>query len=152
MDEIGTILEERADIDHRYEAALNNYVDMQHLQTESERNYSYFPVALREESELLRVTQRLNQKDINPKRYFYPSLDTVDYLQPQQPQWISRELSKRVLCLPIFPGLTKASQNDVVKTLLKEIANPATYSVALRPLQCLFVCIADRQDKRPVCF
>lgn len=121
LDDIDQILEERAEIGHRYELALAGYLDLQHQQPGSERNYSYFPIALQEESELLRVAGQLNERQINPRRYFYPSLDTVEYLQPQQPQWISRGLSRRVLCLPIFPGLTWESQRTVIETVLREV-------------------------------
>ena len=56
------------------------------------------------EDQLLRCRTALNGKGINPRRYFYPSLDTLGYLQPQPPQIQSRSLSRRVLCLPIYPG------------------------------------------------
>ncbi len=61
----------------------------------------------------------LNLREINPRRYFYPSLDTLEYLQPQPGQPVSRALSERVLCLPIYPGLLKDDQDRIIQTLLE---------------------------------
>ncbi|MFC3607419.1 DegT/DnrJ/EryC1/StrS family aminotransferase [Stutzerimonas tarimensis] len=121
LDHVPEIFAERAEIAQRYEMAFAGHLDMQKPQPFSERNYSYFPVALRDESHLLKSRTRLNQREINPRRYFYPSLDTLDYLQPQRPQWRSRALSQRVLCLPIYPGLPRRAQDQVVDTLLADL-------------------------------
>ncbi|MET0124615.1 MAG: DegT/DnrJ/EryC1/StrS family aminotransferase, partial [Pseudomonas caspiana] len=120
LDDIENILEERAEIAHRYTARLENYLDLQQVQADSQLNNSYYPVAFRDEQQLLRVRTALNHRDINPRRYFYPSLDTLEYLQPQVPQHESRALSERVLCLPIYPGLQKSDQEKVINTLIEE--------------------------------
>lgn len=120
LDDIENILEERAEIAYRYTSRLENYLDLQQTETDSRLNHSYYPVALRNEQQLLRIRTALNHRDINPRRYFYPSLDTLEYLQPQTPQCESRALSERVLCLPIYPGLQKSDQEKVINTLLEE--------------------------------
>ena len=91
---------------------------MQRQQPYSQRNHSYFPIALTDENQLLQCRAALKNKGINPRRYFYPSLDTLSYVQPQIPQTESRALSRRVLCLPIYPGLPRHVQNTVIETLL----------------------------------
>lgn len=120
LDDIENILEERAEIAYRYTSRLENYLDLQQAQPDSQLNHSYYPVALRDEQQLLRARTALNQRSINPRRYFYPSLDTLEYLQPQVPQTESRALSERVLCLPIYPGLQKSDQEKVIGTLIEE--------------------------------
>ena len=119
LDNIDSILEERAEIAYRYTSALESDLDLQQPQTDSELNNSYYPVALRDEQQLLEVRTALNLRKINPRRYFYPSLDTLEYLQPQPAQPVSRALSERVLCLPIYPGLQKSDQHLVIRTLLE---------------------------------
>ncbi|KPZ09268.1 DegT/DnrJ/EryC1/StrS family aminotransferase [Pseudomonas syringae group genomosp. 3] len=119
LDNIGNILEERAEIAHRYTSSLKDYLDLQQPETDSQLNNSYYPVALRDEQQLLQVRSALNLRQINPRRYFYPSLDTLEYLQPQPAQPVSRALSERVLCLPIYPGLQKADQALVIRTLIE---------------------------------
>ncbi|MCJ2373405.1 DegT/DnrJ/EryC1/StrS family aminotransferase [Pseudomonas sp. RGM 3321] len=119
LDNIGNILEERAQIAHRYTSALESYLDLQQPQADSELNNSYYPVALHNEQQLLTVRTALNLRKINPRRYFYPSLDTLEYLQPQPGQPVSRALSERVLCLPIYPGLLRSEQDLVIRTLIE---------------------------------
>lgn len=118
LDDIEQILEQREQIGLRYERSLDGYFDLQQKQPDSRINYSYFPVALQDEAELLRSRSALNEQGINPRRYFYPSLDTLNYLQPQPHQLHSRALSRRVLCLPIYPGLPTEIQDRVIDTLL----------------------------------
>lgn len=120
LDNIENILEERAEIAHRYTSRLDNYVDLQQAEPDSELNHSYYPVAMQDEQQLLRVRTALNARGINPRRYFYPSLDTLEYLQPQAGQPVSRALSERVLCLPIYPGLQREDQDRVIHTLIEE--------------------------------
>ncbi len=120
LDDIVLILEQREEIASRYEHQLSDHFDFQRQQADSQRNHSYFPIALTEETQLLRCRAALMDKGINPRRYFYPSLDTLSYVQPQTPQTESRALSRRVLCLPIYPGLPRHVQNTVIETLLKE--------------------------------
>ncbi|GFM73924.1 aminotransferase DegT [Pseudomonas cichorii] len=120
LDNIENILEERAEIAHRYSSRLESYLDLQQPEPDSELNHSYFPVALQDEQHLLRVRAALNARSINPRRYFYPSLDTLEYLQPQPGQTVSRALSERVLCLPIYPGLSHEDQDRVIHTLIEE--------------------------------
>ncbi len=126
LDDMPLILEQRAEISRRYELALGDYLDLQQPQLHAQRNHSYFPVGLASEDELLRCRSALNAKGINPRRYFYPSLDTLAYLQPQTPQIQSRSLSRRILCLPIYPGLPRHVQTRVIQTLLSEIAGRST--------------------------
>lgn len=119
LDNISNILEERAEIADHYTSSLQDYLDLQTPQADSQLNHSYYPVALRDEQQLLSVRTALNQHKINPRRYFYPSLDTLEYLQPQPGQPVSRALSERVLCLPIYPGLLRSEQDLVIRTLIE---------------------------------
>ncbi len=119
LDNIESILEQRAEIADHYTSSLQDYLDLQTPQADSQLNHSYYPVALRDEQQLLSVRTALNQHKINPRRYFYPSLDTLEYLQPQPGQPVSRALSERVLCLPIYPGLLRSEQDLVIRTLIE---------------------------------
>ena len=70
-------------------------------------NYSYFPVVLKSQKDLLSVMHKLEQENIYPRRYFYPSLNTynkvVDYVECP----IAEDISSRILCLPLYKTLTK---------------------------------------------
>jgi dTDP-4-amino-4,6-dideoxygalactose transaminase len=67
-------------------------------------NYSYYPVLFQNESRLLAVKIALNQNDIFPRRYFYPALHNLPYLECSK-NIISEDITKRVLCLPLYPAL-----------------------------------------------
>jgi len=44
-------------------------------------NYAYYPVIFKSEAELLAVRKGLNRENIYPRRYFYPSLNTLNYVK-----------------------------------------------------------------------
>lgn len=76
-----------------------------------EHNYAYYPVIFKSEAELLQVFDKLKQNDIYPRRYFYPSLNTLPYVK-NTPCPVSEDISRRIACLPLFPGL---QDEDVIK-------------------------------------
>jgi dTDP-4-amino-4,6-dideoxygalactose transaminase len=67
-----------------------------------EYNYSYFPVIFDSEELLLKIKNKLAENNINTRRYFYPSLNTLPYIKNHQTCKVSEDIAKRVLCLPLF--------------------------------------------------
>jgi dTDP-4-amino-4,6-dideoxygalactose transaminase len=65
-------------------------------------NNSYYPVVFKNEEQLLKVRAALNQNGIFPRRYFYPSLNTLPYLSEKAVCPVSENIANRVLCLPLF--------------------------------------------------
>jgi dTDP-4-amino-4,6-dideoxygalactose transaminase len=65
-----------------------------------ERNCAYYPCLFPSEASLLRAVQVLNTENIYPRRYFYPSLTTLNYAEPQAAPYCD-DVAKRVLCLPL---------------------------------------------------
>jgi len=115
------IIQSRRSICELYDAELSNLgiVFSNHLKG-SEYNYAYYPVLFRAEALLLAVKQALNANQINPRRYFFPSLNTLPFLQNKQSCPISEDISSRVLCLPLYDSLEK---QDVLRicALVKEV-------------------------------
>ena len=68
-------------------------------------NYSYYPIIFESEKKLLKAEKALNAKDIYPRRYFYPSLNTIIYAKGQSMP-ISESIASRILCLPLYVGLS----------------------------------------------
>jgi dTDP-4-amino-4,6-dideoxygalactose transaminase len=81
-------------------------------------NYAYFPVVFPTEEILLRVMEALNAHEVFPRRYFYPSLSTLDYVQKRACP-VVESIASRVLCLPLFHDLTLEEQDMIVETVLK---------------------------------
>jgi dTDP-4-amino-4,6-dideoxygalactose transaminase len=79
-------------------------------------NYSYYPIIFNSEEDLLISQKILHQNNIQPRRYFYPSLNTLPYVFNQEMP-ISESISKRILCLPLFFDLSKSSQDVIIKIL-----------------------------------
>ena len=74
-------------------------------------NYSYYPIVFEDEDTLLRVQKALNEEQIFPRRYFYPSLNTIPYVASVSMS-ISESIASRILCLPLYVEL---QQNDIQK-------------------------------------
>jgi dTDP-4-amino-4,6-dideoxygalactose transaminase len=121
LDDIEEIKEKRKDILENYRKELNDLVQFQEQNENATENYSYFPVVFKTEEQLLKVQKALNQKNIFPRRYFYPSLDTLEYIEPKQECKISRDISKRILCLPIYAELEKNIQDTIIKTIKENL-------------------------------
>lgn len=81
------------------------------------RNYAYYPIIFENEADLLRVQKVLQEADILPRRYFYPALTCLPYVQEawKTPCPVAESVSKRVLCLPLFAQMT---QEDVERVAL----------------------------------
>ncbi len=103
-----------------YHSALKQ-TDLQLLQIKNDvtYNYAYFPVVFPSEEKLLKAITRLNNNEIFPRRYFYPSLNTLRYVGYQSCP-VSEEISKCVLCLPIYYSLDEDSQRKIIQILLSE--------------------------------
>ncbi|MDQ7062057.1 MAG: DegT/DnrJ/EryC1/StrS family aminotransferase [Sulfurimonas sp.] len=123
LDDIKIIKEKRKELYEVYKDELKDIVKFQKQNKDSTENYSYFPVVFESEEQLLRVQKVLNENQINPRRYFYPSLDTLGYIEPKQECAVSRDISKKILCLPIYPELRKNEQNMILDILKREIDN-----------------------------
>jgi dTDP-4-amino-4,6-dideoxygalactose transaminase len=64
-------------------------------------NCGYYPVLFQSEDILLLVLNRLAEAGVFPRRYFYPSLNTLPFLERAHHCPVSEDISKRVLCLPL---------------------------------------------------
>ena len=105
LDDIDLIKSERKVIWDAYYSELHNYVVFQEYNEFSSNNYSYAPVLFESEEKLLDVLNKLRKNNINPRRYFYPALDSFDIFYREHNNPVSDNISKRILCLPIYFGL-----------------------------------------------
>jgi dTDP-4-amino-4,6-dideoxygalactose transaminase len=81
-------------------------------------NYSYYPVIFESEEVLLKSVEALNGNMIYPRRYFYPSLSTLDYVDKYEVP-IAEDIAKRVLCLPLYHSLRKEDIDFISRILLR---------------------------------
>lgn len=118
LDDVEYIMQSRKKVYETYQNKLKNLVQFQEQNLHSTQNYSYFPIVLASEEQLKKVEKALNEKNIFPRRYFYPSLDTLTYIEPKQSCQISKDISKRILCLPMYAELSVEDQDNVINIIL----------------------------------
>ena len=69
------------------------------------------------ESKLLSIKEKLNQLQIFPRRYFYPSLNKLNYVEQGQVCPVSEDISSRILCLPLSHSINEKDQNIIINTV-----------------------------------
>lgn len=113
------IIEERKKVVNYYLQKLNFQV----LKTIKIRentiwNYSYFPIIFETEEQLLNIQDKLSLENIIPRRYFYPSLNRISYINAVEMP-ISESIASRILCLPLYVGLSEAQLLQIVQIINK---------------------------------
>ena len=92
-----------------YEEYLNNLlrdnIFLQKWNKQSKNNYSYFPVLLNDIVNVEELLLFLNKNDIFPRRYFYPSLSSVELFSKKENTPVSSKVSSKIICLPLYVGL-----------------------------------------------
>ena len=90
------------------------------LREGTEWNYHYYPVIFESEETLVKVKEALNKENIFPRRYFYPSLNTVKYLNGEKMP-ISESISKRIVCFPLYAELEPEIVEKISKIINQNI-------------------------------
>ena len=117
FDNLEHIFEERKKVVDFYLKNLNfDKVATMKIRENTEWNYSYFPVIFQSEEELLKAQQRLNEAKIFPRRYFYPSLNTINFVNGETMP-ISESIASRIVCLPLYVGLTEEELKLIVNLI-----------------------------------
>ncbi|MEZ4757977.1 MAG: DegT/DnrJ/EryC1/StrS family aminotransferase, partial [Flavobacteriales bacterium] len=91
------IVEERRAIIARYDERLQDQFERPRPAVEVGYNYSYYPLLARDAAQRLNIERALMEQGIHPRRYFYPSLDALPYVNAAACPH-SRSASERVLC------------------------------------------------------
>ena len=79
-------------------------------------NYSYYPVIFQGEIQLVFLEKASIENEIYTRRYFYPSLDTLPYCNSNE-CFVAKELSRNVLCLPLFYDMKHSIQRQIICTV-----------------------------------
>ena len=115
LQHIGEVLQRREQIDLAYRQRLDNVRGIKCLRKsgETDANYAYFPILVEDEYPIDReeLCQRLKDRGIHPRRYFYPLISEFPMyrgLPSANPANlpIAIAASRRILCLPIYPDLS----------------------------------------------
>jgi dTDP-4-amino-4,6-dideoxygalactose transaminase len=113
---IDRIIAQRKGVTKLYDRLLRNQFQRPKPSADMDHNYAYYPILFDSESKLLKVFAKLNAKNIFPRRYFYPSLNKLPYVDGA-PCPISEDISPRIACLPLYVGLKDANIKEIVRTI-----------------------------------
>ena len=116
---VDAILDRRRAIRDRYAAGLAPVIDDRRLTMQggrpgAELNHCYVAVLLEDAGRREVVHDALIARDVQPRRYFSPGLNELDYVKPVSLP-VTDDVAARVLCLPTFHDMTD-DQVDVVST------------------------------------
>jgi len=117
LDDMVEIIEQRKNIHEVYKDGLQGVVEFQTMAENCYLNYGYFPVILKTEEQTIAVKAALNEMDVFPRRYFHPSLDTLPYLKEQKIMDVSRDISSRILALPMYGELNHKDQTNIINCI-----------------------------------
>lgn len=123
LDEITHVKESRKSAYQMYIQELAHLNDLTILKIRPETiwNYSYFPVILKNEELLNKLLDDLKTWDIYPRRYFYPSLNSLPYVTNIScPN--SERISATILCLPFYANM----ENKLITHICDKIKKVVT--------------------------
>jgi dTDP-4-amino-4,6-dideoxygalactose transaminase len=96
-----------------YDSQLCNHIQRIQWNPEVKRNYSYYPIVLASENDLNQIVKNLINENVTPRRYFYPSLNTLPFVNAQTCP-VSEDISKRILCLPLSATI---ANEEIIKVV-----------------------------------
>lgn len=111
------ILETRKANYDLYLESLNDDVDFMILRNSATWNYSYTQILLNEEIEINSVIQMFEENNITLRRYFYPSLNKIRYLEQNKTLPISENIANKIITLPNYFTLNDENILKVAKLL-----------------------------------
>ena len=121
LDEVDEIKKERQESYALYTNSLNKHVQLQKKNSDSTQSYSYFPIVFKSEDEMKKVQKALKEENIVARQYFNPSLDTLPYVESKKTMHNSRDLSSRILVIPMHSNIEFKVSEIIIKTLEKGV-------------------------------
>ncbi|WP_312466769.1 DegT/DnrJ/EryC1/StrS family aminotransferase [Pseudescherichia sp.] len=129
---IDSALAERAEIYNNYIALLTASLPELSFIKQPENvtwNYAYFPVLIHGNDSFTRddVYNALRENGIYARRYFYPLISEFPmyrHMETAKPEHlpVAWDVSRAILCLPIYPGLALAEQQNIIDIIAQVVA------------------------------
>ncbi|MBE0365084.1 hypothetical protein PULV_a3396 [Pseudoalteromonas ulvae UL12] len=122
LNEFEQVLTHRQTLVQEYQRLLSGVVQLQQWHADGLNNGAYMPVVLPSEMELQRVSATLLERGIQTRRYFYPSLSQVPAYGQCGVTPVANDISKRILCLPLYTDLTLDGVREICDALTTILA------------------------------
>lgn len=80
-------------------------------------NHSYYPIVFDSEELLVYALEKLATENIFPRRYFYPSLEELPYVNSELKCTVAKDIAARVICLPLYDSISNSDLKRIVAVL-----------------------------------
>lgn len=123
LDDIDAIISDRKRAANLYNQELTECAVSRPRFSDSsfEYNFSYYPVFFESEEILLGVKKRLLENGINARRYFFPSLNQLPFVNNSSCV-VSEAASAKALCLPLYYGIEATDIYRIVELIKKSLS------------------------------
>lgn len=90
-----------------------------------EWNNAYYPILLPDEQHRFLIERALKGHGVHPRRYFYPSLNTLPYLNQKYKVTcpVAEDAVQRILCLPMFGDLEESDVHNIANCIRNVLRN-----------------------------
>lgn len=113
------ILKKRKYLSEQYMLRLTNLdVKFQKIENKQDYNHAYFPVLFSSEGLMQDSKAKLELAQIYCRRYFYPSLSTLPYVNNVEMP-VCDSVASRIVCLPLYHTLTLPDLDLICRLLLR---------------------------------
>lgn len=122
LEYIDEIKAKRKDIFELYLNYLDGLnIEYQTWAENSRNNHAYFPLILKDEKTVLNTLKSLQSANIYARRYFYPELSSIFNQVNNEINKNAEYISRRVLCLPIYPDLKPETVKNICSIIKAEL-------------------------------
>jgi len=127
---IDEILKKRKYLSTHYKLRLNRLdVQFQQLDNAEDYNYAYFPILFKSEDLMKECKAKLELAQIYCRRYFYPSLSALPYVENVEMP-VCDSIASRIMCLPMYHTLTLSDLDLICRLLLRIQNNESSEAVS----------------------
>lgn len=143
LQHIDRALDERAEIQQAYRQQLTVIpgIELFDIPDNVEWNHSYLPILITEEYPASRdvLYSHLREHSIIARRYFYPLITSFPMYRglasaDESLLSVAKRISRQILCLPVYPGLSEAEVATVVGLINALAQTKSAKSPPLNPL------------------
>lgn len=133
---VGRLISWRQQLTQHYDRVLaGSGLARPAIRPDTAYNYAYYPVLFPSEEQLLQAKDLLRAHHIMPRRYFYPALNLLPYVE-YCPMPVTEDVARRILCLPLYEDLRLvdvARIGKLIRSVLRTRAAAARGVVAASP-------------------
>lgn len=101
-----------------YSLLSDTNIQLLSIPDHTEFNYAYFPAVFNDTARMAMVLEALGKLNVYPRRYFYPSLNLLPYLENTLSCPISEQKASTTLCLPLYHTLEDRNIEKICDVIL----------------------------------